>query len=91
MRICQVGLELGFWLMGKLGHAWVGGWHLAWVHGGGGGATENIPTIPNHLPSGSSATLHLMLSFQFSKKQKRTTKNTSGSIYKSSSINKFIY
>ena len=62
-----------------------------WVHGGGGGATENIPTIPNHLPSGSSATLHLMLSFQFSKKQKRTTKNTSCSIYKSSSINKFIY
>ena len=24
----------GFWLMGKLGRAWVGAWHGAWVGGG---------------------------------------------------------
>ena len=26
------GVGLGSGLMGKLGHAWVGAWHGAWVH-----------------------------------------------------------
>ena len=29
------GVGLGFWLTGKLGHAWVGAWVGACLHGGG--------------------------------------------------------
>ena len=27
------GVRFGFWLMGKLGRAWVGAWHDAWMCG----------------------------------------------------------
>ena len=29
--------RLGFWLTGKLGHAWVGAWVHGWMMWGGGG------------------------------------------------------